>query len=197
MKSSEVIEVFNSSIATTKAKGIEHVPIENLEAFAKELNDLVEKTPDDVAAGEASLEEYRAHLSAWVSSSQQAHEMRLEMLRAVITVGQSALKSALLINGGASVAMLAFIGRIWGSTGAQPTVDALTVSLLSYVFGVLSSAMAAGATYFSQAGYAGEFGGISGKVGRAGHVAAVIFVFGGYYLFARGSFFAFNAIGLN
>ncbi|WP_447044094.1 hypothetical protein [Vreelandella sp. H-I2] len=196
MKSSEVIEIFKSSIAATKANGVEHVPIENLEAFANELHGLVGKTPDDVAAGEAALEEYRAHLSAWVSSSQQRHETNLEMLRSVVTVGQSALKSALLINGGASVALLAFIGKIWGGTNAQPTLDALAAALLCYIFGVLSSAMAAGATYFSQAGYAGEFGSIAHRVGRSGHVAAVLFVFGGYYLFARGSWLAFKAIGL-
>lgn len=196
MKSSEVIQVLKESVATTKAKGVEHVPIENLEAFADELQDVVKKTPDDVAAGEAAMEEYRAHLTTWASSSQYQYDKSLEMLRAVITVGQSALKSALLINGGAAVALLAFIGKIWGQVDTQPVLGVLSVALNCYVFGVLSAAMACGATYFSQAGYSDEFGRASHRVGVVGHVAAVVFVFGGYALFGTGSWIAFKAIGL-
>lgn len=196
MKSSEVIQMFKDSVAATKAKGVEHVPIENLEAFADELQELVNKTPENVAAGEAAMEEYRAHLTAWVSSSQHQHEKSLEMLRAVITVGQSALKSALLINGGAAVALLAFIGKIWGGVDTQPVLGALAIALICYVAGVLSAAMASGATYFSQAGYSDEFGRASQGVGVGGHIAAIIFVFGGYGFFATGSWIAFKTIGL-
>lgn len=196
MKSSEVIQMFKESIAITKSNGVEHVPIENLEAYAAELQEVVEQTPEDVAAGEAAMEEYRARLTAWISSSQHSHELSLEMLRSVITVGQSALKSALLINGGAAVALLAFIGRIWGAAESQPVLGALSVALMAYVSGVLSAAAAAGATYFSQAGYGGEFGRASHRVGRVGHVLAVLFVLGSYVLFGTGSWLAFKAIGL-
>ncbi|GHA85507.1 hypothetical protein [Modicisalibacter luteus] len=196
MKSTEVTQVLKSAIAITKGKGVEHVAIADLEAYADMLQETVASSPEGIALGEAALEEYKANLSSWVSSSQQRHEMDLEMLRAIITVGQSALKGALLINGGAAVALLAFIGKIWGNTDTQPTLIALSAALLSYVFGVLSAAMAAGATYFAQAGYANEFGRFSQGVGRAGHIAAIGFVFGAYYLFAQGSWMAFKAIGV-
>lgn len=189
--------MLKSSIAATKEQGVEYVSLSDLEAYAKSLQDTVEKTPEGVAAGEAALEEYRANLSAWVASSQQRHEGQMEMLRSVITVGQSALKSALLINGGAAVALLAFIGRIWGNAETQHTIEALATALVCFVFGVLSAAMASGATYFSQAGYADEFGHLTRQVGRGGHIAAVIFVFGGYILFASGSWIAFKAIGIS
>lgn len=197
MKSFEVIQMFKDTVATTKAKGVEHVPIKNLEAFADELQEVVESTPEDVAAGEAAMEEYRAHLTAWVSSSQHRHEKSLEILRAGVTAGQSALKSALLINGGAAVALLAFIGKIWGDVDTQPVLDALATALIFYVSGVLSAAMASGATYFSQAGFADEFGPLSQRVGGVGRVAAVGFVFGGYAFFGTGSWIAFKAMGLN
>jgi hypothetical protein len=196
MKSSEVTQILKSAIAITKAKGVEHVAIADLEAYAEMLQEAADSSPEGVALSEAALEEHKANLSAWVSSSQYRHEVNLEMLRAVITVGQSALKGALIINGGAAVTLLAFIGKIWGSTDTQPTLVALSFALLSYVFGVLSAAMAAGATYFSQAGYADEFGSHSHTIGRVGHIAAICFVFCAYILFAVGSWKAFSAIGL-
>ncbi|NIC05281.1 hypothetical protein [Billgrantia bachuensis] len=196
MKSFEVVQMFKDSIAITKEKGVEHVPIESLEAYADELQELVDKTSGDVPAGEAAMEEYRAKLSAWVASSQHQHDERMELRREVTTTGQAALKSALLINGGAAVALLAFIGRIWGSEESQHTLEVLSGALLSFVFGVLSAAVAAGATYISQAGYADAFGSISWRVGVVGQVAAVIFVIGAYVLFTRGSLVAFKAIGL-
>ncbi|MHB1092334.1 hypothetical protein [Thiobacillus sp.] len=152
---------------------------------------LVAKTPADVAAGEAAMEAYRADLSLWVSSRQQNHEHNLEMLRATITTGQSALKSALLINGGAAVALLAFLGSVWSSDKIGEVPSEINPALLLYVFGVLSAAVAAGATYLSQAGYGNEFGKASRYVGYIGHVLAVLGVLGSYVLFGRASWLAF------
>nr|WP_299241343.1 hypothetical protein [uncultured Halomonas sp.] len=194
MKSSEVVQVLRDSITTTKEKGVEHVSVADLEAYADRLEGVVSKTPEDIAAGDAAIETYRAELTAWVSSSQQQHEHNLEMLRAVITVGQSALKSSLLINGAAAVTLLAFIGNIWKVSGSGPLISLLASAMLHFVAGVLSAAMAAGATYFSQAGYCGEFGAVSMKIGRVGHVLAVFFVFAAYLLFGRGSWLAFSAL---
>ncbi|TDX29081.1 hypothetical protein DFO67_108125 [Modicisalibacter xianhensis] len=194
MKSSEVVHVLRGSIAATKEKGVEQVSIADLEAYAERLEEVVEKTPENVAVGDAAMEAYRADLTAGISSSQQQHEYNLEMLRSVITVGQFALKSSLLINGGAAVALLAFIGNIWKAPGSGPSISLLATAMLHYVAGVLSSAMASGATYFSQAGYGGEFGTISTTAGRIGHFLAVIFVFWAYFLFGRGSWLSFSAL---
>jgi hypothetical protein len=61
--------------------------------------------------------------------------------------GQGALKAALLINGGASVALLAFIG----TTIVKDTKNCLSLllcfSMLLFVFGVLCAAIASGVTY--------------------------------------------------
>jgi hypothetical protein len=61
--------------------------------------------------------------------------------------GQGAIKAALLINGGASVALLAFVG----TTMVKDTQNCLSLplcfSMLLFVFGVLCAAIASGATY--------------------------------------------------
>jgi len=195
MKSTEVIDTLRGAIASTKETGVKQVSIADLEAFAARLAETVARTPPDVAAGEAAMEAYRADLSAWVSSRQQYHEHNLEMLRSTISTGQSALKSALLINGGAAVALLAFIGSIWTSNNAAKALPEISLALLLYVSGVLSAAIAAGFTYFSQAGFGHEFGKNSRPVGHVGRWLAVLGVFASYVLFGYGSWLAFAGLG--
>lgn len=66
----------------------------------------------------------------------------------IITLGQGAIKSAVLINGGAAVAMLAFIGNVWGKEGlTHDVVILLANSVIHYAYGVLFAAGAAGTTY--------------------------------------------------
>lgn len=194
MKSREVVQVFRNTIISTKKAGVERVSVADLEAYVTHLDNVVAETGEDVQAGKAAMERYRADLSAWISSRQQKHEHNLEMLRAVVATGQSALRSALLINGGAAVAMLAFIGGIWPHNSSSPVIGSLAFALVFYVFGVLAAAVASGATYFSQAGYGQEFGSASDIVGRVGHILAVLGVFIAYGLFGYASWSAFLAI---
>jgi hypothetical protein len=194
MKSTEVVEVLRGAVANTKEAGVKQVSIADLEVFSARLAETVARTPADAAAGDAAMEAYRAELSAWVSSRQQDHEHNLEMLRATITTGQSALRSALLINGGAAAALLAFIGSAWSSNRIAEALPDISAALLLYVFGVLAAAVAAGATYLSQAGYGNEFGKASRCVGYIGHVLAVVGVLASYILFGRASWLAYLGI---
>lgn len=195
MKTAEVIEMFRSAIANTRQSGTTQVTIEDLEAYASYLEKTAAKTPNDVAVGDAVMEKYKANLSAWIGARQQHHELDLEMLRATLTMGHTTLKSALLINGGAAVALLAFIGGIWSKESSKAAISAVSESLYLYVIGVLSAALAAGASYFAQAGYGGEFWKVSRTIGRIGHTLAVLFIVAAYVFFARASWLAF--IGLN
>lgn len=196
MKSSEVVQIFKSAIESTKQNGIEKVSIEDLKAYAALLEEAVNESPEDVDAGEANMERYRADLSASITARQHQYEHNLEMLRSVITVGQSALKSALLINGGAAVAILAFLGRLFSSESASLSIGGLSLALLQFVWGVLAAAIAAGATYFSQAGYGDGFGSWSPKVGIGGHIVAILGVLAAYGFFGVGAWQAYSAINL-
>lgn len=141
------------------------------------------------------MEAYKAKLSALAYSLQQDHEKDLEMLRATIVTGQSALKSALLINGGAAVAMLAFIGNAWSTPKTAQLVAGLAYGLSLFVWGVMSAACAAGATYLSQAGFGGEFGTNSQRIGRTGMVLAILGVIGAYVLFGLGAWQSYVSLG--
>lgn len=193
MKTNEVFEIIKNTIGTTREGGATQVSLDDLQAFVQELEKTASLTPADVSAGEAAMEAYKVDLSAWVSSRQQDHETDLEMLRSVITTGQSALKSSLLINGGASVAILGFIGSVWSDSKTTSMLPSLSISLLLFVWGVLSAAIAAGATYVSQAGYGREFGSKSQAIGRFCHVVAVLGVVGAYAFFGLGAWRAYVA----
>ena len=105
---------------------------------------------DDAAMAKykAECDLQRDQYKAECNSNLEEYKLKFQ---ATVQSGQAALKSAFLINGGAAVALLAFIGNVWTKT--QANVSGLGFPLLLYVFGVLSPAVASGLTYLSQYQY--------------------------------------------
>lgn len=145
---------------------------------------------------EAKMETWRAEDQRLIIKYQAEQQGNLEMFRSVITAGQSTLKSAILINGGGAVALLAFISSLWTSTHSETatngkTAVALLIAMAFYVGGTLVSAIAAAFTYLAQYAYAREYM----KAGNA--LQAIIWLsvmFGGYGGFAWASWLAYQAI---
>lgn len=81
-----------------------------------------------------------------LSEYEQEHEWSRRMFDSCITLGGLALKSAILINGGAAVATLAYLGKLpFGSDyGLFP------YAMLLFVTGVLCSSVATGTGYLYQ-----------------------------------------------
>lgn len=194
MKASEVLGILKDAVSTAQEAGVAHVAIEDLKTFAADLGRTSAESPEGVSAGDASMEVYKAKLVALGNSLQQEHASNLEMLRATITTGQSALKSALLINGGAAAATLAFIGSVWSSTKTPALLPSLAYGLSLFVWGVLSAACAAGATYLSQAGYGGELGSRSQSIGGIARALAIVGVVGAYGLFGYAAWQTYVAV---
>jgi len=142
------------------------------------------ESADNVAVGEAALERYKSQLASNLEHYRAVNEFNIEMLRATVATGQSALKSAMLINGGAAVAVLAFLGNAWAKDVPRRVLIEASYGLSLFVWGVLAAAAAAGATYVSQAGYGDEFGKRSELVGDIGRVLAILLVVASYVLFS-------------
>ncbi len=70
--------------------------------------------------------------------------------RAAVDIGLTALRVALLINAGAVVALLAFVGQLWDKE-PERMADVLSASV-TFVWGLASAAVAAGVAYFYQSG---------------------------------------------
>jgi hypothetical protein len=93
-----------------------------------------------------------AVLRDWNDANKRAHEGQLEMFRAVITSGQNAIKTSFLLNGGAAVALLAFIAHL--AEIDRKKVPQFGCTLLPFAFGVLAITITSGLTYLSQWLYA-------------------------------------------
>ena len=74
------------------------------------------------------------------------------MFRSVILSGQNALKTAFLMNGGATMAFTCFLRKLSMATQVQSAVFAS--ALVVFVIGVLAITVASGLTYLSQWFYA-------------------------------------------
>ncbi len=95
----------------------------------------------DLETYKASLRRQEMHWRAQFESVQQND-------RAAIDIGLTALKTALLINAGAVVALLAFAAQRWDNE-AKKMIKVLDGSEL-FVWGLFCAAVAVGVAYFYQ-----------------------------------------------
>jgi len=98
--------------------------------------------------GPVDLETYKHQLQLHVERTKDASASRLEMFKSVIASGQNAIRTSFLMNGGASVALLAFIGHLAAVRPAN--VPLFADVLFPFVLGVLAMTMVSGFTYLSQ-----------------------------------------------
>ncbi|MEP4378358.1 MAG: hypothetical protein ABJ215_03360 [Alphaproteobacteria bacterium] len=68
--------------------------------------------------------------------------------QAAVDIGLVSIRSAILINGGAIVALLAFVGQLW--TNQQSEIPGVLPVTAWFVFGLISGCVAAGFAYFFQ-----------------------------------------------
>lgn len=96
----------------------------------------------------------------WALAKYQADSQRsLEATRAGNNAASEAIKAATLINAGAAVAVLAFIGHISSSPSIdQAVIASLTDALRGFVVGTLAAAMVSILTYFTQESFITKMG---------------------------------------
>ena len=147
---------------------------------------------DNIAAQrEMNRAHYQAKCDLRLAHYQARNQSRIENFKehfgAVTAFGQNAIKIALLINGGAAVAILTKLGATSSLPGA-----AFKSSLSLFAFGVLAAAVASGGAYWTQYSYAK-------RVRRKAfwlHATTILLVVISYLLFAIASWGAadlFNA----
>ena len=94
------------------------------------------------------MDEWRAKFEAERDKTKAENTIQLEVSKATCIAGQGALKTTIIMNGGASVALLAFIGNTWIHKGDG--VAMLSIALFLFAAGVLSGCAATGVTYLAQ-----------------------------------------------
>lgn len=93
---------------------------------------------------------YERHLEAW----RAGQEYEFEANRATIGFANSTLKAVMIVNGGAALAALAFLGHVIGAdkelTRAATIVGELLPAMTSFCVGTLSAVAATGFAYLAQ-----------------------------------------------
>ena len=89
-----------------------------------------------------------------IANAKNTNLRSLEMFKAVILAGQNALRATFLMNGGASIAILAFIGRIATYNSGKASFFALSLTL--FVIGIVFSSIASGVAYLAQSAFTNE-----------------------------------------
>ena len=197
MKPKEVVSYIEQAIAQGKALNQKWVSFENLENYLGKLKEIL---PDNEHSTMVALETEKLKKEIETVNARFAHERNLAQYKedheytrqlwdATFQYGHTALKSSILINGGAAAAMLAFIGNIWGGSLAQDVMVSLTNSIILFCFGVASGALGTGFTYITQYGYAEK----KLNFAKAFHGLTVLLILASYFLFVFGCYEAYES----
>lgn len=153
---------------------------------------------DSLEKWKVDMERYKCELEKWKAQSLHNLETwKTEMHHSAVVYqqvnmqGQAAMKAALLINGGASVAMLAFIGTAMNNSTDNLLLLKLCSSMRMFIAGVLGVAFASGVTYL--AGLVNSKETVTLWLWWTLNIIAIILVVIGYVLFAAGSLNAYCA----
>jgi hypothetical protein len=177
MNEKEFISELRKQVDELLAKGIKQINAEALQKLllqAESAPTNSQKNPDHFA-----LEQYKAQISS-----------NLEVTKAVFVFAGATLKSAILINGGAAVAVLSFLSGIIKENPHNSIIGMLASSMACFVLGVLFSAVSAGLAYLTQYFYAYH----NDVIGKKYHRITAIVIIASYLAFLFGSFFSYIAI---
>lgn len=143
MSAKQALTAVRDVVQEQKEKGERSIDCDSLIRY---LTTIAEPLADVSEA--VNLERAKAELQREAEIGRFDSEMRLEMFRSVITAGQGAIRSSMILNGGASVALIAFIGHLvqFSPRNIQPFAS----SLVFFACGVFSIALVGGLTYLSQ-----------------------------------------------
>ncbi|MBI1811646.1 MAG: hypothetical protein HY035_11570 [Nitrospirae bacterium] len=166
-------------------QGISEIKCNNLIAY---LDQVINSTEEEIAP--AQMEKYKAELQIWVKQNEAVQAQNIEMFRSVILTGQNALKTAFLMNGGATVALLAFLGKL--SDQHQDKIAIFASTMVIFVAGVLASTIASGATYLCQWFYAHSQP-WKRIAGHAFNILTILLNIASYGCFIWGAFRAYEA----
>ncbi len=145
MDAIQLINTIRKDLEDVRQQGRKTIRISALQKYLTELQDecSIASTSDNCTHYATLV--HQSNLAGYVAQTEDEREH----YKAVIQSGQAALRSAILINGGAAVALLAFIGNLMRTDGAQLPETALRHSLLTFIWGVLAAAVATGFTYLA------------------------------------------------
>ncbi|MCG5260096.1 hypothetical protein EM868_06790 [Cupriavidus gilardii] len=201
MEETSALGEIRSALREAKAKGVESLSVDRLDVYIAELVDEVSRSSQERAA----TAKYQHEMEVWKLAHAHDSAFQQEMMKAGIEAGLSAIKFAVMINGGASVALLAFLGNLLTKdfgTSHKALASDLAGSLFAFLVGVAMAGVCGGFRYLSQESYgqtdnARRLNGTSTgrwlRFGVAFHISAVVVGLGSFVSFLKGGVMAYSA----
>lgn len=156
------IEQIENDLLELKQKGQLEVDIDKLLAYLSSnkdrsfIRDEIEKCEMEIARDklkfqhEHELEDHKSDIQVKLSAISTLNQSQSNMSTAILETAQTALKGSILINGGAAIAVLAFIGNVWSVGINESTRYSLLSAVSFFSYGALAGAVAGGLRYISQ-----------------------------------------------
>ena len=120
-------------------------------------------------------------------------DIGIEQFRWIYELALAALKSAMLINGGVAIALLAFLGNLASNEIGSNTAAPFSRALFCFIGGMTVSAFGMGSIHFTQSRTLGEWYLFAARARRL-PIVVFIFVASGLMLFALGVWQSYDAI---
>ena len=141
MRASQFATLLRDDVIKLNREGEKTISAKSLTRFLDEKIPLLEEAEkkDQVIAVDFRIEHYKAQIAS-----------NNQMFASVLDYGKHALNAAMIVNAGASVALLTLIGNLAGSPAYAHFAPRFASPVLLFVLGVLAAAMATGGAYCTQ-----------------------------------------------
>lgn len=192
MNSTELLNHIEKDVNEAKRNGIEVIPIDNLLNYLSNIDVTVEADENEI-----TLEGLKHQNSTQLEILRIENNFQIESFKAAITIGANACRTFLIVNGGAAIALLAFLGNIWNKNSSNEAATAVAAALMFFCVGVVLAGLCSGLAYFSQCLFAASYLGtkkIKLWLGHAINAIACLCGAGSLIVFAYGSFTAYQSM---
>ncbi|MFM0432339.1 hypothetical protein PQQ75_25235 [Paraburkholderia aspalathi] len=199
MKASDAIKEIQDAVLGAEKSGAKELSIANLNSY---LSGILTTAIEREGAAPAISEAQAAHqLEVWKAQLSAHTAMSTEMLKSTVEAGQTALRSAIVINGGAAATIMAFAGNAITKGQLQaggPLLSQIGSALLWFMVGVGTAGVASGFRYLSQAGYAHSNGHDAHRgwayMGSGSNIVSIALAAASFAAFFIGGTAAYHAI---
>lgn len=202
MSRADTFATIRKGITDYGEKGNEVVAVDKLLQYLDALEAEMGEADEMSVSNEEALERLRAQFAnqqleyGWKKDFALAEygwkkDWSLEMFKSVIAAGQNSMRAAMLMHGGAAIALLAFIGNLAVNSDTLLLVPNFGGILPWYLGGLLLVVIAYGTTYLAQSNFSEDK---KEHLGKRWNILSCTLVIASYLTFIAGSWFGYHAL---
>lgn len=192
MNSSELLNQIKNDVNEAKSNGSEVIPVDNLLNYLSGFDVTVSDQQNEI-----NLEGYKHYNSTQLEILKIENNFQVESFKAAINIGANACRTFLIMNGGAAIALLAFLGNIWNKSSSTEAASAVAAALFLFCGGVVLAGLCSGLAYIAQCLFSSSVLGTKKVYLWLGHIINTFACFAGagsIAIFAYGSYSAYESM---